>query len=76
MEGFRVGGKKREEVLSMEEFGGHKTDVKEIIEERERLRSAKKQGERGETLRDIRAVEGRSWNENVSARPNRLGEKD
>ena len=37
--------------------------------------SATKQGERGEVLRDIRGVEGRYWNENVSARPNGLREK-
>ena len=36
---------------------------------------AKKQGERGEALRDIRGVKGRYWNENVFARPNGLREK-
>ena len=37
--------------------------------------SAKKYVERGEARRYIRGAEGRSWNENVSARPNGLREK-
>ena len=37
--------------------------------------SAKKSGERGETLGGVRGVEGRCWDENVFARPNGLREK-
>ena len=52
-----VGGG-QEEVRSTEKFGGYKTEVKEIIEERERqtLRSKVKEEKH---LRDIRGVEGR-----------------
>ena len=48
----------REEVLSIEKFGGYKTIVKERIEERERL-ALRNKVKRGEVLRDIRGVEGR-----------------
>ena len=37
--------------MSAEKFGRYKAEVEEVIERRERLRSAKKQGEIGETLR-------------------------
>ena len=37
--------------------------------------SAKTQGERGRTLRDLRGVKRRNRNENVSARPKGLREK-
>ena len=60
----------------MEKFGGYKTEVKEIIEERERLLVALRNKVKEEKhLRDIREVGGRSWNENVFARPNGLREK-
>ena len=48
-------GGDQEEVLSIEEFGGYKTVVKERIEERERL-ALRKKGEIGEPLRDIRGL--------------------
>ena len=63
----------QEEVLSIEKFGGYKTEVKEGIEERERPALRNKVKEKH--LRDIRGVDGRYWNENVSARPNGLREK-
>ena len=67
-----IGGD-QEEVLSIENFGGYKTEVKERIEERERLVPRKTVKE--EKHFEIRGVEGRYWNENVSARPNSLREK-
>ena len=41
------------DILSIEKFAGHKTEAKEMIERRERLVSARKQGEGGRTLRHI-----------------------
>ena len=67
-----VGG--QEEVLSIKKFGGYKTEVKETIEERERLALRNKVKEE-KHLRDIPGVERRYWNENVAARPNGLREK-
>ena len=45
------------------------------IKDRRKGKASAKKGERGEPLGDIRGVEGRYWNENVSARPNGLHEK-
>ena len=60
----------------MEKFGGYKTEVKEIIEERERLLVALGNKVKEEKhLRDMREVGGRCWNENVFALPNGLREK-
>ena len=64
----------RSEVLSIEKFDGSKTEVKERIEEMEKLALRNMVNEE-ERLRDIRGVEGIYWNENVSARPNGLREK-
>ena len=47
-----IGGN-QEKILSIEKFAGHKTEAKEMIERRERLVSARKQGEGGRTLRHI-----------------------
>ena len=41
----------------MEKFGRYKAEVEEIIKRREKA-SAEKQGEIGDTLRDIRGNEG------------------
>ena len=49
----------------MEKFGGYKTEVKEIIEERETLALRNKVKE--EKHRVIRGLEERYWNENVLA---------
>ena len=64
----------QEEVLSIKKFGGYKTEVKEIIEERERL-ALRNKAKAEKHLRDIRGVEGRYWDEKISARPNGLREK-
>ena len=66
---------KQEDIKSAEEFGRYKAELEKIIESRERL-GAKKQGEIGETLGDIRGIKQRDRNENVFARPNGLREKD
>ena len=66
-------GGDQEEVPSKEKFGGYKTELKEIIEERERQARRKKVNEKH--FWRYRGVEGRYWNENVSARPNELHEK-
>ena len=63
----------QEEVLSTDKFGGYKTELKERIYKGKV--NAKKWGERGEALKDVRGVEGRFWNENVSARPTGLRKK-
>ena len=71
MEGFR--GRPRRGTLYIEVWR-----VQHISKRRNRRKgkaSAKKSGERGEALGDIRGVEGIYWNENVSARPNGLREK-
>ena len=65
-----IGGD-QEEVLSTEKFGGYKTEVKERVEERIRLALRNKVKEE-KNSGDIRGVERRYWNENVSARPNGL----
>ena len=55
--------------MSIEKFGGYKTEVKEKIEDSERLalrnmvKSEKHSG-------DKQGVEERYWNENLFARPN------
>ena len=67
-------GGDQEEVLSIEKFGGYKTEVKETIEERERLALRNKVKEE-KHLGDIRRVDGRYWKENVFARPDGLREK-
>ena len=61
-------GGDQEEVLSIDKFGGYKT---EVVEERERLALTNKVKEE-KHLRDRRGVEGRYWNENLPARPNGL----
>ena len=64
----------REEVLSTDKFGGYETEVKERIEERERL--ALRNSMKAEKYsRNIRGVEGRYWNKIVYARPIGLREK-
>ena len=68
-------GGDQEEVLSIEKFGGCKAEVKERIEERERQTLRTKVKEEKYSEIDIRGVEGRYWNENVSARPNGLRAK-
>ena len=50
-----------QEVLSIEKFGGYKTEVKEIIEERERL-ALRNKVKRGEALGGTLGVEERYWN--------------
>ena len=57
----------------MEKFGGYKTEVKERIEKKE-MASVKKEGGRGRTVRGMREVMRRDWNENVVTRPNELRE--
>ena len=47
-----------EEVLSIEKFGGYKTELKKNNRRKGKV-SAKKEGETEETLGDIRRVEGR-----------------
>ena len=54
--------------MPAEKFGRYKTGVEENIETRGKA-TAKKRGEIGETLRDIRGIKGRDRNENVFARP-------
>ena len=49
-------GGDQEEVLSIEKFGGYKTEVK-YKNKRKGKASANKYGGRGEALRDIRGVE-------------------
>ena len=51
-----------------------KTEVKERIKIRERLRRAKEEGEIGETLKYRRWTKRRHRNENVFVRPNELRE--
>ena len=65
-----IGGS-QEDILSMEQFGGCKTEVEERTERRERL-ALKMEDGRGRTFRDIQEVKRRDWNENVFTRSNRL----
>ena len=58
---------------SIEKFGGVQ-DRSEGKDRNKEKASAKKQGERGGTLRDSRGVTRRNRNENVFARPNGLRE--
>ena len=51
--------------MSVDKFGGYKTEAKERTEMGQRLCSAKKQGEIGETLGDIRGAEKGDRNETV-----------
>ena len=68
-----IGGN-REEILSREKFAGFKTAVKDSICRNKGKASAKKQGEIGGTLRDLRGVKKRNNNINVFERPNGLHE--
>ena len=61
-----IGGS-QEDILSMEQFGGCKTEVEERIERRERL-ALKMEDGRGRTFRDIREIKIRHWNEKVLAK--------
>ena len=72
MEGVRR--RPRRDILSIEKFGGYKTEVKEGIEERGRLALRSKANE-DKHSRDIPGFEGRYWNTNVFARHNGLREK-
>ena len=74
MEGFRGTPRRGTVYVCIEKFGGYKTRVKQTIYERERLALRNKVKEE-KHLRDIRGVEGRYWNEKVSARLNGLREK-
>ena len=66
-----IGGNQEEILqLSIDKFEGYETEVKE--KRNKGKASAKKQGERGGTLRDLRGVKRRNRNENVFARPNGL----
>ena len=69
---FDLGGD-QEEVLSIEKFGGYKTEVNERIEERGRLALRNKVKE--EEHLEINGRLREDWNENVFARPNGLREK-
>ena len=60
-------------MLILGKFGGYETEVREIIEEKERLALRNKVKEE-KHFRDMRGVEGRCWSENVAARPNGLRE--
>ena len=64
-------GGDQEDMLSVEKFGGYKT---ENIAEREGL-ALRNTVNQEKHSRDIREVEGRYWNENALARPNGLREK-
>ena len=57
-------------MLSIEKFGGYKTEVKQrkLVEERERL-ALRNMVKEEKHLEINGGVEGRYWNENVSARP-------
>ena len=58
---------------SIEKFAGCKTRSR-TKDRKKGNASAKKQGERGGTLRDLRGAKRRNRNENVFARPNGLRE--
>ena len=71
VEGYIIGG--NQEILSMEKFGGYKTEVKGRIESRETLALRNKVKEEVHLLIEIqRGVKTRCRNENVFARPNGL----
>ena len=66
-----IGGNQEEILqLSIDKFGWYETEAKE--KRNKGKASAKKQGERGGTLGDLRGVKRRNRNENVFARPNGL----
>ena len=67
----KVGGN-QEDMLSMEKFGGYKTEVNELVERGQRLALRKVEG--GKHFRDIREVARRNWTENAFAWPNGLRE--
>ena len=67
-----IGGN-QQEIMSIEKLRGTR---KKLKDRNKGKASAKKQGERGVTLRDLRGVGRRNKNENVFARPNGLREKN
>ena len=69
-----IGGNQEEILqLSIDNFGGYETEVKEKDRNKGKA-SAKKQGDRGRTLKYVRRVKRRYRNENVLARPKGLRE--
>ena len=66
-------GENQGDMLSIEKFAEYKTEVKEKDRNKGKA-SAKKQGDRGRTLKYVRRVKRRYRNENVLARPKGLRE--
>ena len=58
--------------MSIDDGGGYKTKLRDMIEKQEKETTLKTESRRGKAPQDIRRVERGDRNENIPTRPNRL----